>query len=180
MNKNSIESYLTFLLQGEMFAISVHKVLEIIETGEEHAISHLPKAPKSISGVVNFRGNVIPVIDTRIKFDLQSFKDKEKFVVIVLNLIINDREHMVGAMADKVVDVIEIDQTEIKPVPEVGEGYNSEFIHGVVHRDNKFIMLLNLEEAISTEAIAKLHLNENETSTTKAQTESVDSVENVE
>ncbi|TLX72165.1 hypothetical protein E9993_19060 [Labilibacter sediminis] len=180
MDKKNIESYLTFLLKGEMFAVSVNKVLEIIETGEEHTISYLPKAAKSISGVVNFRGNVIPVIDTRIKFDLQSFQEKEKFVVIVLNLLINDREQMVGAMADKVVDVIEIDQAEIKSVPEVGQGYNSEFIHGVVHRNNKFIMLLNLEEAIGTEAITKLRLDKNEDITMTNQTKPSEAINNIE
>lgn len=159
MNKKNIESYLTFRLQNELFAVSVHKVLEIIETGEEHTITPLPKAPPAITGVVNFRGNVIPVVDTRKKFDLQRYADDEKFVVIVLNLMIHGSDHFIGAMADKVVDVVEIDKTLIKPVPEVGQGYNSEFIDGVVHIDKRFIMILNLEAAMGTNDIITLKVD---------------------
>ena len=63
-------------------------------------------------------------------------------------------------MIKDVIDVIEVDPKEIKPVPEVGKGYNSEYINGVIHRDNTFIMLLNLENAIGTDAIVHLHIDE--------------------
>ncbi len=160
MDKKDIESYLTFKLQNELFAISVHKVLEIIETGEEHTITPLPKAPPAISGVVNFRGHVIPVVDTRQKFDFQDYVDGDKFVVIVLNLNVYGNDHFIGAMVDKVVDVIEMDTTLIRPVPEVGQGYNSEFIRGVVHYDKRFIMILNLEAAMGTNEIISLKVDE--------------------
>ena len=156
MDKKDIQSYLTFKLQNELFALSVDKVLEIIETGEEHTITPLPKAPPAISGVVNFRGNVIPVVDTRMKFDLLPYAEQDKFVVMILNLNINNGYHMVGAKADKVVDVIEIAEKEIRPVPEVGQGYNSDYIRGVIHRDNQFIMLLNLEMALNSDEIVHL------------------------
>jgi len=156
MDKKTSESYLLFRLQDELFAVSVHKVLEIIETGDEHKITHLPKAPSSVAGVVNFRGNVIPVVNTRLKFDLDNYKANDKFVVIVLKLQFNNAEHIIGAMSDKVVDVIEIAEEEIKPIPEVGKGYNAEFISGVIHRGNNFIMLINLEAAISNEEIISL------------------------
>ncbi len=160
INKKTVESYLTFRLKGELFAVSVHKVLEIIEVGEEHTITNLPKAPETIAGVVNFRGNVIPVVDTRMKFDLDTYEEGEKFVIMILNLKLNNGEHMVGAMSDKVVDVIEIDEKTIKPVPEVGQGYNSDYIRGVIHRDGQFIMLLNLEAAMSTEDVVNLSSTE--------------------
>jgi len=156
MEKKNTESYLVFRLQGELFAVSVHKVLEIIETDDEHTITYLPKASESIAGVVNFRGNVIPVLDTRMKFDMRPYEEDDKFVVIVLNLNINNSEHFVGAKADKVIDVLEITEDEIKPVPEVGQGYNSDFIKGVIHRDNRFLMLLNLEATMGTEDIISL------------------------
>jgi len=156
MDKKQVESYLTFRLQSELFAVSVHKVLEIIETGDEHAITVLPKASEAIAGVVNFRGNVIPVIDTRMKFDMSPYCSTDKFVVVVLHLLINNNEHIVGAKVDKVVDVLEIADDEIRPVPEVAQGYNSDFIQGVIHRDKTFIMLLNLEAAIGTDEIIAL------------------------
>jgi len=162
MEGKKAESYLTFLLSGELFAVSVHKVLEIIETGDEHSITHLPKAPSSVSGVVNFRGNVIPVVNTRLKFDFEDYKTDEKYVVIVLQLIINNKNHIIGALSDKVVDVIELHDEDIKPVPAVGQGYNSTFINGVIHRSNKFIMLLNIEAAMGTEEVIQLKSDEHE------------------
>ncbi|MBI9063733.1 MAG: purine-binding chemotaxis protein CheW [Marinilabiliaceae bacterium] len=177
MDKKNIESYLTFKLQNELFAVSVHKVLEIIETGEEHTITPLPKAPPTISGVVNFRGNVIPVVDTRKKFDFQDYLNGDKYVVIVLNLTINGSDHFIGALADKVVDVIEIDANLIKPVPEVGQGYNSEFIQGVVHYDNRFIMVLNLEAAMGTNEIITLKVDE--ASETETESHSLEQQEDV-
>lgn len=157
MSKNTTDSYLTFRLQGELFAVGVTKVLEIIETGEEHSITNLPMAPDATVGVVNFRGNVIPVIDTRQKFDLNSYDEGEKFVIMILTLKLNNRDHFVGAMADKVVDVIEINEDVIQPFPEVVKGYDSKFIRGVVHRKDEFIMLVDLEAAISTSEIENLH-----------------------
>lgn len=156
MDTKTSESYLLFRLQDDFFAVSVHKVLEIIETDEEHIITHLPKAPETISGVVNFRGNVIPVVNTRLKFDLDTYQKKDKFVVIVLNLILNNQEHIIGAMSDKVVDVIELTRKDIKPVPQVGQGYNSDYLQGVVYRNGKFIMLLDLEATIGTTDIIQL------------------------
>jgi purine-binding chemotaxis protein CheW len=156
MEVKKSESYLLFRLQEELFAISVHKVLEIIETGEEHSITHLPKAPPCVNGVVNFRGNVIPVVNTRLKFDLEDYTNTEKFVVMVLSLQMNNQELYIGAMSDKVVDVIEISEKDIKPVPEVGKGYNANYIKGVLHHNNRFIMLLNIEAAIGTDEIVKL------------------------
>lgn len=164
MSTKNAESYLTFKLHGELFAVSVHKVLEIIEIGEEHTVTSLPKAHESIAGVVNFRGNVIPVVDTRLKFDLSPYSEQDKFVVIVLQLKLNSTDHYVGTMADKVVDVIEISEEEIKPVPEVGQGYNSDYIQGVVHRNNHFIMLLNLEAALGTDDIVQLKTEDAELS----------------
>jgi purine-binding chemotaxis protein CheW len=156
MEVKKSESYLLFRLQEELFAVSVHQVLEIIETGEEHTITHLPKAPSCVNGVVNFRGNVIPVVNTRLKFDLEDYTNSEKFVVMVLSLQMNNQEMYVGAMSDKVVDVIEISEENIKPVPEVGKGYNANYIKGVLHREGRFIMLLNIDAAIGSDEIIKL------------------------
>lgn len=155
-----INSYLTFRLKGELFAIGVEKVLEIIETSEEHAITALPKAPETIQGVVNFRGNVIPVVNTRKKFDIEEYAENEKHVVMVLNLTIGGVEQVIGAMADKVVDVIEIDKKDIQSVPEVGKGYDSDYIAGVVFRNDNFIMLLDIEAAIDSAEIVQLRKEE--------------------
>ncbi|MBK3516887.1 chemotaxis protein CheW [Carboxylicivirga marina] len=153
-------SFLTFMLNGELFAVGVQKVLEIIETGAEHSVTNLPKAPETVEGVVNFRGNVIPIVNSRQKFDMPIYGAADKFVIMVLKLMLNNTEQIVGAMADKVVDVIEIDEKEVQAVPEVGKGLNSEFITGVLHRNNQFITLLDFEKAISSDEIIQLKTDE--------------------
>lgn len=153
-------SFLTFRLNGELFAIGVESVLEIIETTEEESITPLPKAPTAVEGVVNFRGNVIPIVNTRLKFDMDTYADTDKFVIMVLNLTLDGEEQTIGAMADKVVDVIEIEDKDVQPVPEVGQGINSEFIQGVVHRDSQFVMLLDFEKAINSDDIIQLKTEE--------------------
>ncbi|WP_430816905.1 chemotaxis protein CheW [Carboxylicivirga sp. RSCT41] len=162
MTDQQIKSYLTFRLKGELFAIGVDKVLEIIETSEDHTITNLPKAPEAVEGVVNFRGNVIPVVNTRQKFDLDNYEDQERFVVMVLNLNLGGEEHIVGAMSDKVVDVIEIMEKDIQPVPEVGKGYNSDYVSGVVYRNEEFVMVLDIEAAIDSDEIIQIKNEEEE------------------
>ncbi|MBK3519671.1 chemotaxis protein CheW [Carboxylicivirga marina] len=164
MTDKQLNSYLTFRLKGELFAIGVEKVLEIIETTEDHTITNLPKAPDAVEGVVNFRGNVIPVVNTRQKFDLENYQEQERFVVMVLNLTLGGEEHIVGAMSDKVVDVIEIVEKEIQPVPEVGKGYNSDYVSGVVYRKGEFVMVLDIEAAIESDEIIQLREEEVEES----------------
>lgn len=160
MEKKGNNSYLTFRLANELFAVNVSVVMEIVETDEDHRITYLPKAPQAVAGVVNFRGNVIPVIDTRMKFDLEPYKEGDKHVIMVLNLKINGEDNFVGTLADKVVDVVEISKEDIEDVPKIGQGYNSEYIMGIVHYKNDFVMLLNLEAALSEDAIISIKSNE--------------------
>ncbi|TRX71639.1 chemotaxis protein CheW [Carboxylicivirga sp. M1479] len=156
-------SFLTFQLNNELFALGVEQVLEIIEASQDQKITHLPKAGHTIEGVVNFRGNVIPVINTRLKFDMDTYGADDKFVIMVLNLTMNGTEQTIGALADKVVDVIELEEKDVQSVPEVGQGINSEFIQGVVYRNDRFIMLLDMEKAISNDDIIQLKSEEEPT-----------------
>lgn len=156
MKKKTNNSFLTFILNNEFFALGVEKVLEIIETSDENTLTNLPKAPESVEGVANFRGNVIPIVNTRLKFDMPAYASNERFVIMVLQLNIGGVQQIIGTMADKVVDVIEIQEKDIQAVPEVGQGVNSDYIQGVVHRQDKFIMLLDLESAIQSDEIIRL------------------------
>ena len=94
--------------------------------------------------------------DTRKKFDLEPRQAKEKSVIMVFNIPYHETEHIVGAMADKVVDVIEINPSEIRNVPEVGKGIDSHYIEGVLNRNGQFIMLLNIKAVINKDDIIDL------------------------
>lgn len=154
--ENEKKSYLAFRLGGEIFAVGVEKVLEILEL---QPITKVPKTPAFIRGVINMRGEVIPVIDTRIKFNMAVAEDTVRTVIIVLDLIVNDKKVLLGAVADSVKEVLEITQKDIKPVPEIGSNYNSDFITGMIKSDDKFIMLLDIDLIFSMNDL--VNINEN-------------------
>ncbi len=141
-NSNKI-TYLSFVLGEEIFAVNVGKVLEVLE---HQKITRVPKTPSYIKGVINFRGEILPVIDTRLKLNLAEQQINDKTVIIVLDLKVKDKSVILGAMADSVKDVIEIHENEIRDVPDIGNRYNVEFLQGMVKIENIFVMLLNVDK----------------------------------
>jgi len=148
------QAYLSFKLNNELFAISTFKVLEVLE--KQH-ITQVPKAPEYVKGIINFRGEVLPVIDMRKKFMMNELDENQKFVIIVLDLKLNDESYQLGAIADGVKDVIEIDDKEIKEVPKMGLNYNTEFIMGMLHVDAGFVMILDVDKVFSLADVAAIH-----------------------
>jgi purine-binding chemotaxis protein CheW len=152
-NTHIKQANVSFRLNNELFAISAFKVLEVLE---QQRITQIPNAPAYIKGVINFRGDVLPVIDMRRKFGMPDRTEDQKFVIIVLDLKSGNDTLQLGAMADSVKDVIEIDERDLKPVPKMGSSYNSEFILGMIHTDNGFIMLLDADKVFSMEELSIL------------------------
>lgn len=144
------KSYLSFSLENEIFAIDVHKVLEVLEYQK---VTQVPKTPDYIRGVVNFRGDILPVIDTRLKFNMAKTESTKKTVIIVLNLKIKEKKMVIGALADSVKDVLAIEEKKIKIVPELGSRYNTEFIEGMVKTEEGFIMILNIDKVFSVDEL---------------------------
>lgn len=142
--------YLSIKLDEELFALSVHTVLEVLE--KQH-VTKVPNVPEFIKGVINFRGEILPVIEARQKFNMPQRPTDAKYVIVVLDLKIKDRNLQIGIVADGVNDVLELDSNEIKSVPEMGTNYNTEFLSGMVKIDSGFLMLLNVERVFSSEEI---------------------------
>jgi len=140
------QTLLTFLLGQEYFAVNVTKVLEVLE--KQH-ITKVPQTPGHILGIINFRGDILPVVDTRQKFNLPSQGIEEKNYVIVYDISSNNNKFIIAATADAVKDVIEIRDNEIKPVPEMGISYNTKFISGAIRQNENFILLLDIEKVFS-------------------------------
>ena len=145
-----INSYLSFQLEDEIFAINVKHVLEVLQMQK---ITKLPKTPKFIKGVVNFRGEILPIINTRQKFNLPSIKDISKSVIIFLTFKRNEKELKVGAIVDTVLDVTSFKEIDIKDVPEMGSKYNLEFIYGMIKVKKDFIMILDVDKVFSTDEL---------------------------
>jgi purine-binding chemotaxis protein CheW len=144
----SLTSYLTFKLGDELFAAGVSKVIEILEIPK---ITKVPRSPEFMRGVVNLRGNVLSVIDSRIKFGLPPVEDTVSTCIIVMNIQIENQEITLGLIADAVKEVVEIDKTSIQALPEIGSKYRSEFIEGMVKSNDQFIMILNIDLLFSSQ-----------------------------
>ena len=148
-----INSYLSFKLGEEEFAAHASKVLNILEmTG----ITVVPKAPAYMKGVINLRGTVLPVIDTRIKFGMPPTEYTNNTCIIVLDIFLDGESIHVGALVDGVQAVLEIDKNSIMPAPSIGSKYRSEFIEGVASINDKFVMLLDMDAIFSTDDLAEL------------------------
>jgi purine-binding chemotaxis protein CheW len=149
-NKKKKNAFLSFRIGKETFAVSVQKALEVLE---KQYITQVPNVPSYVEGVINFRGHIIPVIDTRLKFNLPKREADEKYVVIVFDLLIENKKMLIGAMADSVQDVIALDELNILEVPELGFNYNTEFILGMLKNENSFTMILDIDRVFSTEEV---------------------------
>ena len=148
-----INSYLTFKVGDEMFGANVAKVINILEMTK---ITKVPKSPLYMKGVINLRGSVLPLIDTRIKFDLGETIYTTSTCILVLDIELNNESVHVGALVDSVQEVIEIEDNQIQPPPSIGSKYKSEFIEGMAKINNEFIMLLNMDMIFSTHEISLL------------------------
>lgn len=146
--------FLSFRLGKETFAVSVIKVLEVLQ--QQH-ITEIPDVPSYIKGVINFRGDILPIFDARMKFNLRVDDNEEKNVIIVLDLTSENQKMRIGAIADGVKDVLAFDESEIKPVPEMGLRYNAEFISGMIKSGESFIMILNVDKVFTAEEVKFLN-----------------------
>lgn len=148
-----IISYLTFKLGDEIFGANVAKILNILEMTK---ITKVPKSPSFMKGVINLRGSVLPLIDTRIKFDLGETAYTTNTCILVLDIDLSGESVHVGALVDSVLEVIEIEDDKIQPPPSIGSKYKSEFIEGIAKINDEFIMLLNMDLIFSTQEISLL------------------------
>ena len=158
MNETSINSYLTFKIGDEEYGAHVSKVLNILELQE---ITKVPKAPDYMIGVINLRGMVLPVIDTRIKFNMSPTEFTDNTCIVVMDLETSKEVIHVGALVDSVEAVHEINKSDIKPSPTIGSTYKSEFITGVVKFKDSFIMILDLIKLFTGEELHELKQQQN-------------------
>lgn len=164
-----LQTYLSFRLGEETFAVNVLKVLSILEM---KPITKVPHAPEYMQGVINLRGNVLPIVDMRVKLGMDKVATTLNTCIIVLNVDINNEEVMLGILVDSVKDILEIDENNIEPSPTIGTYYKVEFLKGL-WRDNSdtFIMILNVDMIFSTEEVVLLQGKVNEVGETVAEVE---------
>jgi len=152
MNTLQLNSYLSFKLGDEIFAANVGKVLNILEMTK---ITKVPQAPSYMQGVINLRGTVLPVVDTRIKFGLSPTEFTPSTCILVLDIEVESELLHVGGLVDSVQEVLEIEPHQILPPPNIGNRYKSQFITGMYKLTNEdFIMLLDMDKIFNVEDLA--------------------------
>ena len=143
-NISAANQFLTFEVDDEEYGVDVLKVQEIIRYREPTV---MPNAPEVIKGVINFRGEVIPVVDLRKKFNLAD-KEYDNFTVIIA---LEVKNKIVGAIVDKVSDMVSFTDDDIQENLEFGSQVDTEFIKGMARLDERLIILLHLEKLLSFE-----------------------------
>ena len=161
----TLNSFLSFKLGEELFAANVGKVLEILELSK---VTRVPKSPDYMRGVINLRGNVLPVVDTRIKFGMMDVEDTINTCIVVLDIRIEEESVKVGLLVDMVQEVLQMDPESIQPPPSIGNKYKSEFIEGMGKVDDEFVMILNIDKVLSTDEISIIQQTINEPGTPAA------------
>ncbi len=146
-SKEEINQYLTFFLDGEEYGVDILGVQEI-RGWEKPTI--IPNSPDYVKGVVNLRGTIVPTVDLRIRFSIESKPYGPLTVVIVLTVKDNEgRCKVVGIVVDAVSDVYDIETAKIKKPPEVDQQLGNEYISGLYNVDNKMIILLEINKLLS-------------------------------
>jgi len=146
-------TYLSFIVCDELFAVNVTNVLEVLQ---KQRITHVPNAPEYIKGIINFRGEVVPVFESRNKFNLPPRTEDASYVVIVFDLSKGSDIFRIGTVVDRVKDVITIDDNEIKPVPTMSKDFNTDFLLGIFKMQADFIMLLNVEKVFTSDELVAI------------------------
>jgi purine-binding chemotaxis protein CheW len=143
--------YLTFKLGDEVFAIDVSKVREVLDFT---TITKIPRTPDFMSGVINLRGNVVPVVDLRLCFEMSKTEKTVNTCIVVVEMLIEGESTVIGALADSVEEVIDLEPEQIQPAPRMGTQIRTDFIKGMGKRDTQFIMILDIDRVFSAEELS--------------------------
>lgn len=143
--------YLTFKLDDEVFAVDVAKVREILELT---SITKVPQTPPFMRGVINLRGSVVPVVDLRLKFGMTETERTVDTCIIVVEVTHEHETLVLGALADSVQEVFEMEPGQVEPAPRIGTKLNTDFILGMGKHDGQFIMILDIDRTFTSDELA--------------------------
>jgi len=152
--------YLTFKLDDEVFAIDIAKVREVLDFT---TVTKVPRTPEFMRGVINLRGSVVPVVDLRLKFGMSRTEKTVNTCIIIVEITVDNDTTILGALADSVQEVLDLEPDHIEPAPKIGTRLDTEFIKGMGKRDNNFIIILDIDKVftVSDLAVVKLINDEN-------------------
>ena len=153
LNEENEDQFLTFMLGGEMFALEILNIKEIIEYGQ---VTTVPMMPGFVRGVINLRGAVVPVIDLSIRFGAKKTEVGKRTCIVIVEIELHDEKHVIGVIVDSVSEVLAIPNTQIEKAPAFGAKLRADFIKGMGKIDSRFVIILNIEQVLSMEEMLEL------------------------
>jgi purine-binding chemotaxis protein CheW len=145
--------YLTFKLEDEVFAIGISEVREVLDYT---TVTKIPEMPDFMLGVINLRGSVVPVVDMRLKFGMAPTEKKVNTCIIIVEIDLEGETTVIGALADSVQEVLELDPDQMEPPPRIGTRLKSRFIKAMGKRDGHFIIILDIDRIFSADELAMI------------------------
>ena len=148
-----VRQYLTFKLDSEIFALDVATVREVLDFT---TVTKIPRTPEFMRGVINLRGSVVPVVDLRLAFDMSATEKTVNTCIIVVEVCLEGESTIMGALADSVEEVIDLEPEQIQPPPKIGTSIKTDFIRGMGKRESQFLMILDIDRVFSADQLAGL------------------------
>ncbi|GGP27175.1 chemotaxis protein CheW [Silvimonas amylolytica] len=145
--------YLTFALDGELFAVPIEHIREIIEFG---GLTAVPLTPTFLRGVINLRGAVVPVVDLAARFGRSGTTIGKRTCIVILEVETTGRTLPVGVLVDTVNEVLSTDRSQIEPRPPFGARLRADFICGMFSQGERFVIVLDIQQVLSVEEMADL------------------------
>jgi purine-binding chemotaxis protein CheW len=153
--------YLSFTLAEETFAVNISRVREVLEFT---SVTFVPKMPDFMRGVINLRGSVVPVVDLRLQLGMSRTEKALNTCIIIAEASVNAETTVIGALADSVQEVFELDPAQIEHTPKIGTQLRTEYLSGMGKKDEKFVLLLDFDrifDAQELESVRQAGLQEN-------------------
>jgi purine-binding chemotaxis protein CheW len=151
-----VRQYLTFKLDSEVYALDVATVREVLDFT---TVTRIPRTPEFMRGVINLRGSVVPVVDLRLAFGMSGTEKTVNTCIIVVEVRFDGETTIMGALADSVEEVIDLEPEQIQPAPQIGTSIKTDFIRGMGKRDANFLMILDIDRVFSNDQLAGLQLS---------------------
>lgn len=144
---------LTFKLADEVYGVDIMSVREVLDYT---SVTKVPQTPDFMVGVINLRGNVVPVIDLKQKFRLGKTTKTVNTCIIIVEMEIEDESVVLGALADSVQEVVEFEGSSIEDAPKIGTQLNTAFINGMAKREDGFVIILDVNSVFSVAEITNI------------------------
>jgi len=144
---------LTFILADEIYGVDIMSVREVLDYTN---VTKVPQTPDYMVGVINLRGNVVPVLDLKCKFRMGKTKKTVNTCVIIVEVEMEDETTVLGALADSVQEVVDFEGANIENAPKMGTQLKTDFIKGMAKKDDGFVIILNTDAVFSDDEIADI------------------------